>query len=148
MDPIGLLNVLAYKRQVLSQLLGVASIFGGFAVTGVVALRADTHSGRVQSIAFLAMIVAAVAFIFATAFDSVWLPMSNSAHSPESVRALLAAGDNIAYAVIIGVAALAVAVALLGFARSRLMGIATLMVALLAIVAFVVEVTVLVETLR
>ena len=45
-------GVLVYKRQALEQFLAVASIFGGFAVTGIIALRSETQRDRVASVAF------------------------------------------------------------------------------------------------
>ncbi|HEX4496974.1 MAG TPA: hypothetical protein VIE43_14985 [Thermoanaerobaculia bacterium] len=141
MDSQTLLDILGYKRQVLEQLLTVASIFGGFAVTGVIALRSDERRDRVHALAFGAMAVAAIAFVFATALDAIWLPMSRSNHLSEaSLRTLLGTGDSVAWAVLVGAAGLIAALGLFGFARSRRMGLFVLLLAILAAVAFVLNV--------
>jgi LPXTG-motif cell wall-anchored protein len=106
MDPQALPDILGYKRQVLEQLLTVASVFGGFAVTGVIALRADERRDRV--------------------------------HAP--LQTLLSTGDSVAWAVLAGAAGLIAALGLLGFARSRRMGVFVLLLALLAAVAFLLNV--------
>jgi hypothetical protein len=140
-DPQSLLEILAYKRQVLEQLLTVSSIFGGFAVTGTIALRSDGESHRSGSIAFFAMAVASVAFIFATAFDAIWLPVSHNVEhaSPATIRTIIALGDSVAWAVIAGTASLATAGALLGFARSRMMGLVIMVITLGAVAVFAVN---------
>ena len=69
-------DLIAYSRQVLELLLAVSSIFGGFAITGVVALRAEERRDRLHATAFFAFTVAALAFIGATALDAIWLPVS------------------------------------------------------------------------
>lgn len=140
-----LLEILTYKREVLEQLLTVSSIFGGFAVTGTIALRSDGEPKASGSVAFLAMAVASVAFIFATAFDAIWLPVSrNVAHaSLTTIQTVISLGDSVAWSVIVGAACLATAGALLGFARSRAMGIVVLVVTLAAVAVFAVNIWIL-----
>jgi len=148
-DPQALLEVLAYKREVLQQLLAVSSIFGGFAVTGMIALRSDGVSGRSGSIAFFAMAVASIAFIFATAFDAIWLPVSHNVEhaSPATIQTIIALGDSVAWAVIAGTASLATAGALLGFARSRMMGVVIMIMTLGAVAIFAVNMWILTTTI-
>lgn len=47
-----MLAILACKREVLEQLLAVSSIFGGFTITGLIALRTDQRTGLPESIRF------------------------------------------------------------------------------------------------
>lgn len=138
MDLNTLMGILGYKRQVLEQLLSVASIFGGFAVTGVIALRTDTVRDRVHTFAFGAMAVAAVSFLFATAFDAIWLPISRNVNfrSAEAAQAVIATGDAVVWAVLLGAVSLTAAVGLLGYARSRGMGRFVLALAVAALVVF------------
>jgi hypothetical protein len=143
MSPEILLDFLGYKRQLLEQLLTVASIFGGFAVTGVITLRAEAHRDRVHTVVFGALAVAAIAFIFAAALDAIWIPISQLPRlrsSAPALQALLATGDNVIVAILIGTASLFVAVGLFGFARSRRMGVFVLVVAILAAVFFAFDV--------
>jgi len=142
MDPQALLDILGYKRQVLEQFLTVASIFGGFAVTGVIGLRAEAHRDRVHSLAFGALAMASIAFIFATALDAIWLPMSRLSRlrTVPALRTVLATGDAVIWANLLGAVGLLAAVGLFGFARSRRMGIFVLLLAVLAAVVFVLNV--------
>ena len=145
-----LLDILAYKRQVLEQFFGVASIFGGFAITGVIALRAEAQRDRVHSLAFGALATAAIAFIFATALDAVWLPISHLSRlrTAPALQAVLDTGDSIAWAVLIGAACLVAAVGLFGFARSRRMGFCILLITTVATVAFLENVLALVRATK
>ncbi len=142
MEQAQLVDILIFKRHVLQQFLAVASIFGGFAVTGVVALRADAHRDRVHALAFGAMATAAIAFIFATALDAVWLPLSNleRLRTISGLQTLLDIGESVVWAIIVGAVSLVIAVGLFGFARSRQMGIFVLVVTTIAAVIFVLNV--------
>lgn len=141
-----LLDILTYKRLILEQLLSVSSIFGGFAITGVIAMRTERHRDRIHSLAFGALVVASVALIFATALDAIWLPLSHSPHVLQSVagvQRLLVTGDSVAWAVLLGAASLMASISLFGFSRSRRMGYFVLTVTAVAVVVFIVDVRVL-----
>ena len=118
-------DILDYKRQVLEQFLTVASIFGGFAITGIVALRAEERRDRLHASAFFALAAAAMAFILATALDAIWLPISRleKLDTAEKLQAVLTVGDIVVWSVIVGAISLVIAVCSFGFAHSRRMGI-------------------------
>ena len=124
-----LLDVLSYKREILTQLLLVASIFGGFAVNGVMAFLSGTIRGRLANAMYVALSVAALSFIAATLLDAIMLPgMSRLAalRGPRAVNGLLALGDVVVYLMIVGSVALISAVAGSGFLYSRRVGLIVL----------------------
>src|SRR5439155_23371630 len=87
---------LLYKRAVLEQLLIVATIFGAFSVSGVIALLVAPARGRLRTYIFLALCVASLAFIFATALDAILLPGMHrdpSAQTQRELRGLLDLGE-------------------------------------------------------
>ncbi|MCE9619164.1 MAG: hypothetical protein K8R92_04575 [Planctomycetes bacterium] len=144
MDAQALLDILSYKRQILEQFLTVSSIFGGFAVTGVIALRTDTNRDRVHTLAFGAMAVAAISFIFATALDAIWLPVSHmdkyKTAKATTIQTLLDTGEGVVWSVLIGAISLVIAIGLLGFSRSRSMGFFVLLITLFAISAYILHI--------
>ena len=129
------LDVLAYKREVLTQLLLVATIFGGFAVGGLMAFLGSGERGRLRSGIFVALAVSAAAFIAATALDAVMLPamlpQTFAVRGVEAVSSMLALGDVVVWAVMAGCVALAGAVGASGFLFSRWVGRAVLGVTVL-----------------
>jgi hypothetical protein len=138
MTPDVLRDILDYERQVLELFLTVASIFGGFAIAGMIALRAEERRDRLHTLSFLALALAATAFIFATALDSVWLPVSRLVRlkTAPQLQAVLTVGDVIAWAVSIGTVSLLIAVGTFGFARSRRIGWTVLGIAIAAGIVF------------
>ena len=133
-------DILTYKRQVLELFLTVASIFGGFAIAGIVALRTEERRDRLQAFSFFALALAATAFIFATALDAIWLPVSRleKLKTQAQLESILSVSEVIVWAVLIGAVSLLAAVGSFGFVRSRRMGVVVLAVALAACVIFVV----------
>ncbi len=59
-------DLLQFRAQALSQFLLVATIFGAFAMSGVIALLAAHERARLRSVLFVLLSLASVAFIFAT----------------------------------------------------------------------------------
>jgi hypothetical protein len=139
MNPDVLRDMLTYKRQVLEIFLTVASIFGGFAIAGMVALRAEERRDKVHAIAFGALALAATAFIFATALDAVWLPVCRleKLKTVAQLQAVLDVGEVIVWTVMIGAVSLLTAVGSFGFARSQRMGWIVLGFAIVAAGVFV-----------
>ncbi len=135
-------DLIAYSRQVLELLLAVSSIFGGFAITGVVALRAEERRDRLHATAFFAFSIAALAFIGATALDAIWLPVSRLQRlsTVGALSTVLSVSDTIVWLVLVGAASLVVAVGTFGFARSRRMGVAVACTAALMVAIFVYSV--------
>jgi hypothetical protein len=139
MTPEMLRDRLDYMRQVLEVFFTVASIFGGFSIAGIIALRAEERRDRLHALSFFALALAANAFIFATALDAVWLPLSKLERlkTVPQLETVLGVGNVITWAVLIGAVSLLTAVGSFGFTRSRRMGWLVLMVALAAGFAFV-----------
>ena len=108
-----LLDILSYKREVLTQLLLVATILGAFSMSGVVALLVGPNRDRLHRFLFVALCVASLAFIFATALDAVLLPATgrkaNANLTPEKIQTLLILCDSVVCSVILGAVALVVA---------------------------------------
>lgn len=65
-----LLDIMAYKREVLGQFLLVASILGAFAINGVIGLVTSAARGRLQAVVFGLLSFASLAFVFAAALDA------------------------------------------------------------------------------
>lgn len=119
-----LLDILQYKREALTQLLVVASIFGGFAVGGVMTFLGTTDRGRLRSALFATLAIAALAFITATVLDALMLPgmFRGTYRDTAALRGLLGLGDVVVWAVLVGSVALVGAVAGSGFLFSRWVG--------------------------
>jgi hypothetical protein len=147
MTPDVLRDIVDYERQVLELFLTVASIFGGFAIAGMIALRAEERRDRLHTMSFVALALAAIAFIFATALDAIWLPVSRleRLNTVPQLQAVLTVGDVIAWAVSIGAASLLFAVGSFGFARSRRIGWIVLSIAAAGGVVFFVCVAALIR---
>jgi hypothetical protein len=120
------MDVLSYKRDVLTQLLLVATILGAFAMSGVVAILVGPNRDRLHRFLFCALCLASLAFIFATALDAVLLPATgrkaNLLLPPERIQTLSGLCDGVVWAVIIGALALVTAIGGFGFAFSRRLG--------------------------
>jgi hypothetical protein len=131
---------LLYKRAVLEQLLIVATIFGAFSVSGVIALLVAPTRDRLRTYIFLALCVASLAFIFATALDALLLPGMHrdpSGQTQREVRGLLDLGEAPIWGVLVGTLALIAALGGFGFAFSRRLGWIVLALSLATLVAFV-----------
>jgi hypothetical protein len=146
-----LLDIMAYKREILTQLLMVATIFGAFSVSGIVALLVADRKGHLFHFFFLMLSLASLAFIFATALDAILLPgmkRDESAYTAEQVVGLLNLGDFVIWAILIGTLALGAAVAGFGFVFSRTIGLVVLAMSVVTIAAFVVSASYLAHALR
>lgn len=133
-------DILDYKREALTQLLIVATIFGAFSISGAVALLASDVRGRLRSFLFSALSVASLAFIFATSLDAIVLPATHrspSARSVREVQGLQDLGDVVIWAVMIGALSLIVSIGGFGFAFSRRIGWLIFAAALATLIAFV-----------
>ena len=121
-----LLDILSYKREILTQLLLVATILGAFSMSGVVALLVGPNRDRLHRVLFLGLCFASLSFIFATALDAVLLPATgrpaNARLTPEKILELHRLCDIVVYAVIVGAFALLAAISGFGFAFSRRVG--------------------------
>jgi hypothetical protein len=121
-------------------LLLVATIFGAFSVSGVIALLVADKRGHLFHFFFLLLTFASLAFIFATALDAIMLPgmkKSDTAYQPEQLRGLLDLGEVVIWAVLLGTLALAVAIAAFGFAFSRATGLVVAAMSVLTVGLFV-----------
>ncbi|HAM70600.1 MAG TPA: hypothetical protein DCM86_03040 [Verrucomicrobiales bacterium] len=121
-----LLDILSYKREILTQLLLVATILGAFSMSGVVAILVGPSRDRLHQFLFSMLCVASLTFIFATALDAVLLPATgrkaNVNLAPERIRTLLTLCDMVVWTVIVGALSLVTAIAGFGFVFSRRLG--------------------------
>lgn len=118
-------DFIAFKRAFLAQLLFVASIFGAFSVSGVVALMVSDKRDRLRSFLFASLCLSSIAFLAAAALDSILLPAmgrSPPARTPAEAHALLGLGEVAIWSVMIGALLLMVAIGGFGFAFSRRLG--------------------------
>jgi hypothetical protein len=135
-----LVDRLAYARELLSQLLLVATIFGGFSIGGVVALLVAPERDRLRGYLFLMLCASSLAFIFATSLDAVLLPAAKrpaSERDAQVVAGLLQLAEVVAWSVIAGTACLWSAIAAFGFAFSRRLGILVLAIAVPVLFGFI-----------
>jgi hypothetical protein len=138
-----LLDFLSYKREVLTQMLLVATILGAFSMSGVVALLVGPHRDRLHRFLFVTLCLASLAFIFATALDAILLPVTgrktNASLPPQKLAGLLALGDVVIWSMIAGALALMVAMGGFGFAFSRRLGWLSAGAAALAVSLLILE---------
>lgn len=132
-------TLLHFRGQALTQFLLVATIFGAFAMGGVIALIANHEKQRLRSFLFVVLSVASIAFVLASALSVLVIPFATSSMGL-SDRATH--GLNTLYRITIdtmmlGMALLAVGLGALGFMVSRRVGMWTLGASGVATVAFV-----------
>jgi hypothetical protein len=145
-----LVDRLSHSHEVLGQLLLVATIFGAFSISGVVALLVSTERSRLRSFLFLMLSVSSLAFIFATSLDAVFLPAAKrpaSLRDPDVVAGLLGLADVVIWSIIVGTAALMAAMGAFGFAYSRRLGYLVLVLTILTTAAFCASIAYLVVLL-
>jgi hypothetical protein len=135
-----LLDMMAYKREVLTQLLLVATIFGAFSVSGVVALLVADRRNHLFHFFFLMLTFASLAFIFATALDAILLPgmkRTEAGYTADQVRGLMQLGDVVIWSVLVGTLALSIAIAGFGFVFGRTIGIIVLVMSTATVALFI-----------
>jgi hypothetical protein len=118
-------DFIAFKRAFLTQLLFVASIFGAFSVSGVVALLVSEKRDRLRGFLFTSLCLSSIAFLAAAALDAILLPAMGRtppARTPAEAHALLELGEFAIWSVLIGALFLIVAIGGFGFAFSRRTG--------------------------
>ena len=118
--------VVADKREVLSQLLIVASLLGAFSMSGAIALLVGHNRDRLHRLLFGLLAGASLAFILATTLDAIILPAAGMVvqrQRPQEVSALLQLGDVVIWGVIAGALALLLALGCSGFTFSRGLGL-------------------------
>lgn len=118
-------DFIAFKRSFLTQLLFVASIFGAFSVSGVVALLVSEKRDRLRTFLFASLCLSSIAFIAAATLDAILLPAMGRtppARTPAEAHALLDLGEIAIWSVLIGALLLIVSIGGFGFAFSRRLG--------------------------
>ncbi|MFO0832732.1 MAG: hypothetical protein U0637_12935 [Phycisphaerales bacterium] len=132
-------TLLHFRGQALTQFLLVATIFGAFAMGGVIALIAHHEKQRLRSFLFIVLSVASMAFVLASALSVLVIPFATSSMDL-SDRAT--DGLNTLYRVavdtmMLGMALLAVGLGALGFMVSRRAGVWTLGASGVTTIAFI-----------
>ena len=118
-------DLIAFTRALLTQFLLVASIFGAFSISGVVAFMVSERRDRLQSFLFAVLCLSSIAFLAAAAPDASLLPAMGRippARNPAEADALLSLADVAILSVLMGTSLLLLAIGGFGFAFSRRMG--------------------------
>jgi hypothetical protein len=134
-----LLDVLDYKREVMSQMLLVTTLLAVLAMSGVVAIIATPERGWLRSFLLATLVVSTLAFIFATVLDALMLPgMKRAIRDAAQARALLDLSDGVIWGAILGTVSLLVGIGGLGFLFSRRLGIVATGASMATAITFVV----------
>jgi hypothetical protein len=117
-------QLLHFRGQALTQFVLVATIFGAFAMSGVIALIATHEKARIRSFLFVVLAIASLAFIIATLVSVIIIPfMSSGWNVPDKAAlALMRLYAVVVVAIIAGTVLLAVGLASVGFMISRFVG--------------------------
>jgi hypothetical protein len=118
-------DLIVFKRAALTQLLIVATIFGAFSISGVIALLVGERRDRLRSFLFAILCLASLAFIVAATLDAILLPAMGRtppARTPDQAHSLLNVGEFAIWSVLAGELFLMFAIGGFGFAFSRRLG--------------------------
>lgn len=134
-----LLEIVAYRRDVLTQFLLVATVLAAFSASGLFGVAAaptpTPAASRLRTFLFVMLTVASLIFIFATTLAALVLPSLGRitiTKDPTPLPDLEALSRLVVLGVGLGCLALVVAIGGLGFMLSRLMGVFTATLAGLA----------------
>jgi hypothetical protein len=125
-------ELLHFRASALSQFLLVATIFGAFSMSGVIALLASHERARLRSALFILLALSSVAFVFATLLAVIILPIMGR-DLPDHIAArmlTLYAVDVVA--IILGTILMSIALGLVGFMVSKRAGLFTLSATIIA----------------
>ncbi len=135
-----LLDNLSFNRDALSQLLVVSALLGGFGMSGLIALVLHDGRGRLRATLVVCMCIATLAFIFATTFGGLVLAgmqRASALQDAERIVGFLRLGQAAVRAMMVGSLFLVAGIGGVGFVHSRRMGFATLALAALTTLLFV-----------
>jgi len=121
-------DILHFRGVALTQFILVATIFGAFSMSGVIALIASHEKARLRSALFILLSLASLAFVFATLVSVLILPFMTSdwEQTDKAVRGLLFLYAVVVSAIMLGTALLGAGVAGIGFMVSPRAGRITL----------------------
>lgn len=141
MHPIDqLVDVLEFKREVMTQLPTVSTLLAVMAMTVVAALISVPERGRLRSSLMVALTTAAMLFVFATILDACIVPgMKRQAtmRNAEQIKGLLRLGDVVVWTILIGIGVLFGSLGGIGFLHSKRTGVAILTTTGVIVAAFV-----------
>ncbi|MFO0856054.1 MAG: hypothetical protein U0640_01710 [Phycisphaerales bacterium] len=143
-------ELLHFRGEALGQFVLISTIFGAFAMSGVIALLQSHEKARLRSFLFVVLSLASLAFIFSTLVSVTILPFMNEKwHVPDNAAHTI---NNlygvVVIAIILGTALLGVGVAGVGFMVSPRVGRITLWSTVVTAVLFIVCALVLRSALR
>jgi hypothetical protein len=147
---VNLQDLLRFRGEALTQFILVATIFGAFSMSGVIALIASHEKARLRSALFILLALASLAFVFATLLSVLILPFmgSNIQLNDQAVRGLLFLYALVVLTIVIGTVLLTAGIAGVGFMVSPRTGQCTLWSTIIASVAFLLCVFHLANILR
>lgn len=121
-------GLLHFRGQALGQFVLVATIFGAFAMSGVIALISTHEKARLRAALFVLLSLASLFFVFATVLSVMILPfMGAGMEVPDkAARGLLFLYAVVVVAIIAGTLLLLSGIAGVGFMISRRVGHCTL----------------------
>ena len=133
-------NLIAFRGEALSQFLLVGTIFGAFAMSGVIALLSLQGSPRLRSFLFVSMALASLAFIFATLLSVLILPFMTGhvGVSDTFAHSLNRMYGVVVISLVLGTTMLVIGTGGVGYIVSRRVGHITLAATVLFAVAFVI----------
>ena len=131
-------ELLHFQGQALQQFVLVASIFGAFSMSGVIALIASHEKASLRSVLFVLLSFASLAFIFSTVVAVTIMPfMSEGVHvTDDSARGLLVLYRVAVLSILLGTMLLFAGLAGVGFMVSRRVGRWTLIAAICTTIGF------------
>ncbi len=132
-------TLLHFRGQALTQFLLVATIFGAFAMGGVIALIAHHEKQRLRSLLFIVLSLASIAFVLASAVSVLVIPFATSSMtlSDKAAGGLMVLYRIAIDTMMVGMALLAAGLGALGFMVSRRAGVWTLCATVVATIVFI-----------
>ncbi len=143
-------NLLHFRGQALTQFVLVATIFGAFAMSGVIALLAGHERARLRSALFVLLSLASLIFVFATVLSVIILPFMGAGVvvSDKAARGLLFLYAIVVVSIILGTLLLVAGIAGVGFMVSKRVGHCTLWSTVAVAIAFALSLLHLVSVMR
>lgn len=137
-----LVDILDFKREVMSQLIVVSTLLAVLAMSVVAILFASPERTRLRSALLVVLTTSTLLLVFGTMLDAIIMPAMkrNATHSNAGqIRALLNLSELVVWSMLLGTAFLFASLGAYGFAYSRRVGICTLIAATLMTLVFVVS---------
>ena len=132
-------ELLAFRLGALNQFVLVATIFGAFAMSGVVALISSSERSRLREFLFILLTFASLAFMVATLIGTFLLPYASrtSTLSNSVTKTMLGLYTLGVGSALIGTLLMAMSLAAMGFLISKKAGVLAIVGTMIGTVVFV-----------